>query len=266
MRWWLALLTVFVLTFFLGPLLWQLVTALWPDGQLGQPLPSRLTLDNFGAVFTGRPFFRVILSSVVVAVGTTLVCVSVAALSAFALAKLEVPFGRALLAIALGISMFPPIATVSPLYLTLRTLRLRDSVLGLVIPYSTFALPLSLWILTTLFRQLPDELYRAARVDGCSPFQAFRKIILPLSKPGLLSTALIVFVFSWNELLYALTFISSPSKRTIPVEIALFASDFKEPWAEMSAASLIATLPLVVLTLAFQRHIVQGLTAGAVKE
>ncbi len=121
--------------------------------------------------------------------------------------------------------MFPPIATVSPLFLVIRALGLRDQLAGLVLPYTTFALPLTLWILTAFFRELPDELYRAARIDGCTPFQAFRKVMLPLAAPGLATTAILVFIFSWNEFLYALTFTSSPEKRTMPVAISLFAGE-----------------------------------------
>jgi multiple sugar transport system permease protein len=162
--------------------------------------------------------------------------------------------------------MFPPIATVGPLYLVLRSVGLRDSLAGLVLPYTTFALPLTLWLLTSFFQELPDELYRAARVDGCTPWQAFLRIFLPLSWPALATSAILVFIFSWNELLYALTLLSTPAKRTIPVAIALFAGEHVEPWGQIAAASVVATLPLAILTLLFQRRIVSGLTAGAVKE
>jgi multiple sugar transport system permease protein len=161
--------------------------------------------------------------------------------------------------------MFPPIATVSPLFLIIRALGLRDELAGLVLPYTTFALPMTLWILTGFFRDLPDDLYRAALLDGCSPFQAFRRVLLPLAAPGIAATAILVFIFAYNEFLYALTFTSSPEKRTVPVAISLFAAEHKEPWGEIAAASVIATLPLVVVTLLFQRKIVAGLTAGGVK-
>jgi multiple sugar transport system permease protein len=160
--------------------------------------------------------------------------------------------------------MFPPIATVSPLFLIIRGLGLRDTLGGLVLPYTIFALPLTLWVLSSFFREIPDELYSAARVDGCSPFQAFRKIFLPLAVPGLATTAILIFIFAWNEFLFALTFVSSPEKRTIPVAIALFATGQKEPWPEIFAASAVVTLPLVVLTILLQRKIVSGLTAGSV--
>ena len=155
---------------------------------------------------------------------------------------------------------------MSPLFLILRAAGLRDSLAGLVLPYATFALPLTLWLLTSSFRELPEELYRAARVDGCTPWQAFARVFLPLSWPALATCAILVFIFSWNELLYALSFISTPAKRTIPVAIALFAGEHVEPWGQIAAASMVATLPLAVLTLLFQKRIVAGLTAGAVKE
>ena len=253
------------LFFFLAPFAWQVLTSLWPEAELGRRLPSTLTLEAWASVLQGG-FLRAVLNSLAVAAATTVVCLGAGTPAAFAIARLEFPGRRALLGTALAISMFPPIATVSPLYLALKAVGLRDTLTGLVLPYATFALPLSLWILTAAFEALPDELYRAARVDGCTPFQAFRRVLLPLAWPALATCALLIFIFSWNELLYALTFLSSPAKRTIPVAITLFGGEHREPWAEIAAASVLATLPLVALTLAFQRRIVAGLTAGAVKE
>ena len=255
--------TAAVLLFFLAPLAWQVLTSLWPEAELTRPLPSTLTLANYAGL--GGTFARAVLNSLLVAAGTTVLCLAVGASAAFAIAKLEFRGRSLLLGSALAISMFPPIATVSPLYLALRAVGLRDSLAGLVVPYATFALPLTLWLLTSFFRDLPDELYRAALVDGCTPWQAFVHVYLPLSWPALATCAILVFIFSWNELLYALSFLSTPSKRTIPVAIALFAGEHVEPWGQIAAASVVATLPLAVLTFLFQRRIVAGLTAGAVK-
>ncbi|MBS1150041.1 MAG: Maltose/maltodextrin transporter, permease protein MalG [Myxococcaceae bacterium] len=254
------------LTFCVGPFLWQVLTSLRPETeQTRLALPTRPTLQAYAEVFEGRAFAQVMLNSFAVASLTTLLCLAIGALAAFALARLPVPGRGALLAAALGASMFPPIATVGPLFLLIRALGLRDQLAGLVLPYATFALPLTLWVLTAHFRQLPPDLYRAARIDGCTPFAAFWRVLLPLAAPGLVTTGLLVFIFSWNEFLYALTFTSSPEHRTVPVAIALFASEHAEPWAQIAAASVIVTLPLVILTLAFQRRLVSGLTAGAVK-
>ena len=255
------------LTFFLGPFAWQLLTSLRPEGELTRVgWPSRLTWESYASVLADGTFVRAVGNSLLVAAVTTGFCLAVGASAAFALAKLEFRGRGLLLGAALAVSMFPPIATVSPLYLALRAVGLRDSLLGLVPPYATFALPLTLWLLTSFFRALPDELYRAARVDGCTPVGAFRRVLLPLVVPGLATTALLVFIFSWNEFLYALTFLSSPEKRTVPVALSLFAGEHTEPWGQIAAASLVATLPLAVLTVLFQRRIVAGLTAGAVKE
>jgi multiple sugar transport system permease protein len=162
--------------------------------------------------------------------------------------------------------MFPPIATVSPLYLIIRALGLRDTWWALVLTYTAFSLPLSLWILTNFFQEIPDDILLASRVDGCGSFQTFYKILLPLAAPGLFTTLILVFIFSWNEFLYALTFTSTPASRTIPVAIALFPGIHEMPWGDIAAASVVVTLPLVLLVIVCQKRIVQGLTAGALKE
>jgi multiple sugar transport system permease protein len=257
---------VAAVTFSVGPFAWQLLTSLRPEAeQTSLGWPQRLTLDAYAAVFEGRPFARAMLNGLEVAGLTTALCLGIGALSAFALAKLPAPGRGALLAVALGASMFPPIAAVGPLFLVVRALGLRDSIAGLVLPHATFGLPLTLWVLTAHFRDLPSDLYRAARIDGCTPLGAFGRVLLPLAAPGLVSTALLVFIFSWNEFLFALTFTSTPEHRTVPVAIALFTSEHAEPWAEIAAASVIVTLPLVALTVLFQRRLLSGLTAGAVK-
>jgi multiple sugar transport system permease protein len=262
----LALGAIALVTFFVGPFAWQVLTSLRPETELAQvSWPSAVSLQSYASAFEGRPFARVLLNSALVAGATTALSLIIASAAAFAIAKLDLPGKNVLLGVALAVSMFPPVATLSPLYLALRELHLLDTVFGLVLPHTTFALPLALWVLTGFFREIPDELYRAARVDGCTPFSAFRKVMLPLAWPGLSATAILVFVFSWNEFLYALTFISSPENRTVPVAISLFAGEHAEPWGEIAAASVIATLPLAVFALVFQRHIVAGLTHGAVK-
>lgn len=248
-----------VLTFCVGPFAWQALSSVRPEGT------KDFTARAYRQVFEEHSFARVMGTSFAVASLTTALCLLVGTLAAFALARLPVPARGMLLGATLAASMFPPIATVGPLFLVVRALGLRDQLAGLVIPYTTFALPLTLWTLTAHFRELPIELYRAAQIDGCTPFQAFRRVLLPLAAPGLVTTGLLVFIFSWNEFLYALTFTSAPEHRTVPVAIAMFSSGHVEPWAQIAAASVIVTLPLVVLTLIFQRRLVAGLTAGAVK-
>jgi multiple sugar transport system permease protein len=261
-----VLLVSLAVLFAAGPFAWQVLTSLRPAGELLRlGPPSRLSLESYRSAFEGRPIGHALLNSVIVAGSTTVLCLAVGSLAAFALAKLQFRGRKSLLAAALAISMFPPIATVSPLYLLVRALGLRDHPAGLVLAYTTFALPLALWIMTGFFREIPDELYESARIDGCTPFQALRWIHFPLALPGVATTGILVFIFAYNEFLYALTFTSSPDKRTIPVAISLLASGHQEPWGEMAAVSVVAVVPIVAAVLFFQRHIVSGLTRGAVK-
>ena len=200
-----------------------------------------------------------------VASASTLLSIGAGSLAAFGLAKLRVRFKGPILLFVLAASMFPPIATVSPLYLIIRALGLRDTWTALIMTYTSFSLPLSVWVLTHFFHKIPDDLYRASRIDGCGPFQSFRRIMLPLALPGVVTAAVLVFIFSWNEFLFALTFTATPASRTIPVAIALFPGLHEVPWGDIAAASVIVTAPLIVLVFVFQRRIVEGLTAGAVK-
>lgn len=259
---------VLVALWCLAPFAWQLLTSLRPAAELTSLpplLPSRLVADHYLAVLAGHPLARLMLNSAIVAAGATLIALAFGAAAAFALAKLRVRRYALILAVVLATSMFPPIATVSPLYLLINALGLRDTLPALILTYAGFALPLAVWVLTNFMRELPDELYDAARVDGCTPWQAFRAIFLPLAGPGLAATGLLVFILSWNEFLYALTFTATLRSRTVPVGIALFPGLHEIPWGEIAAASMLVTLPLVLLVLLFQRRIVQGLTAGAVK-
>lgn len=252
----------------LGPFLWQVVTSLKPDAELTRLpplLPALPTLDHYRAVFSGTAFLRIIGNSAAVASCSTLLSIAIGSPAAFGLAKLAIPRKGLILLFILSASMFPAIATVSPLFLIISRLGLRDTWLALIVTYTTFSLPLSIWIMTNFFRRIPDEIYYAARVDGCSPFQAFLKVLLPLAAPGIFTAALLVFIFSWNEFLFALTFTATTASRTIPVAIALFPGLHEVPWGDIAAASVIVTLPLVLLVFLFQKRIVEGLTAGAVK-
>ena len=257
-----------ILAFALGPLAWQAVTSLKPPEELTTLpplLPSHASLESYRRLFDPEQgFLRVMLNSLVVASATTAIALALGSGAAFALAKLPLSGKRLLLGGALAISMFPPIATVSPLYLIVRALGLRDTLAGLVIPYATFALPLAIWNLTTFFRAIPDEVYRAARVDGCSPLGALVYVVFPIAAPGVATTAILVFIASLNELLYALTFTATDRARTVPVAIALFSGLYEVPWGEIAAAATIVTIPVVALVLLFQRRIVAGLTSGAV--
>ncbi|MFH1604717.1 MAG: carbohydrate ABC transporter permease [Pseudomonadota bacterium] len=257
-----------VAAYCLAPFLWQLITSLKPDAELmSLPplLPAHLTLEHYAAILAGHPFLRMIANSTLVAACTTLLALAVGAPAAFALSMLQVRGRAAILAGVLAISMFPPIATVSPLFLVLSASGLHDTLAALIITYTTFSLPLTVWLLTNFFAALPRELYAAARVDGCTAFGALTRVVLPLAAPGLLAAGLLTFIFAWNEFLFALTFTATDAARTIPVGIALFPGLHEVPYGEIAAAAVVVTLPVVALAALFQRRIVEGLTTGAVK-
>jgi len=252
----------------LAPFLWQVVTSLKPAAELTSLpplLPTRVSFEHYAAIFTGHPLMRLIANSAIVAAGTTALALVVGALAAYAAAVLRVRGRAGILGVVLAVSMFPPIATVSPLFLLLNALGLRDTLAALILTYSSFSLPLAVWLLASFFDALPRELYIAARVDGCSAFGALWRVILPLAAPGLAAAALLVFIFAWNEFLFALSFTATEASRTLPVGIALFPGLHEVPYGEIAAASVVATLPVVALAFAFQRRIVEGLTTGAVK-
>ena len=263
-----VLILAVVLAWTLFPILWQTITSVKPDTDLVQLpplLPLHPTLDHYEALFQQHPFSRVLFNSFMVAVLTTLAALTLGMLAAFPLARLPVRGKPLVLGLVLGCSMFPAIVTVGPLFMIIRALGLRDTWWALLISHTTFALPLTIWVLTNFLRELPEDLYRAARVDGCSPWQAFTRILLPLCRPGLTAAGILAFLFSWTEFLYAFTFTATEASRTVPVAIVLFPGLHEIRWGEIAAASIVVTLPVLVLVLLFHRYIVSGLTAGAVK-
>jgi len=262
------LLLLFIAAFCLGPFLWQLLTSLKPTEELitlPPILPSHVSFQSYENVFEGRPFERIILNSAVVAVSTTVLSLLIGSLAGYSLAALKIRGKQLTLGLILSISMFPPIATVSPLFIIIRALGLRDTYIALIVPYAAFALPLTIWIVTNFFKEIPADLQEASKIDGCTPFQTFFKVYLPLAAPGLVTAGILVFIFSWNEFLYALTFTTTERSQTIPVGIALFPGLFEIPWGDIAAATIIVTIPIVLVVFSFQRRIVSGLTAGSVK-
>ncbi|HEY4644006.1 MAG TPA: carbohydrate ABC transporter permease [Bacteroidota bacterium] len=262
------ILLLFIAAFCLGPFLWQLLTSLKPTEELitlPPILPSHVSFQSYENVFEGRPFERIILNSAVVAVSTTVLSLLIGSLAGYSLAALKIRGKQLTLGLILSISMFPPIATVSPLFIIIRALGLRDTYIALIVPYAAFALPLTIWIVTNFFKEIPADLQEASKIDGCTPFQTFFKVYLPLAAPGLVTAGILVFIFSWNEFLYALTFTTTERSQTIPVGIALFPGLFEIPWGDIAAATIIVTIPIVLVVFSFQRRIVSGLTAGSVK-
>ena len=250
------------------PFYWAVIASLTPEARLFDTpalIPRDLVLEHYRALFSERDFWIPIRNSLVVAGSTTVLCVTLGALCAYALARLHFPGKTALLGLVLAVSMFPQISVVSPVYLLLRELRLINTYPGLILPYLTFAMPLAVWLLVGFFRQLPPELEEAAMVDGASRLRTFGEVVLPVAAPGLAATAILTFLYSWNEFLFALSFTLGPERHTVPVAIALFRGRYQVPWGQILAASVVATAPVALVVLGFQRRIVQGLTAGAVK-
>jgi ABC-type glycerol-3-phosphate transport system permease component len=250
------------------PFYWALVASITPEARLFEGtalIPGAPVLDHYRALFDERDFWVPIRNSLVVALNTTLLSVTLGSLCAYALARLEFRWKVPVLGFILAVTMFPQIAIVSPLYLLLRALRLINTWPGLVLPYLTFAMPLTVWLLVGYFRQLPAELEAAALIDGASRLRAFREIVLPLAAPGIATTAILTLVYCWNEFLFALSFTLGPERYTVPVAIALFRGQYQVPWGQVLAGAIVATAPVALLVLIFQRRIVQGLTAGAVK-
>jgi ABC-type glycerol-3-phosphate transport system permease component len=256
------------LVMLLFPLYWMVISSFTPEARIfGAPrlVPGTIVLDHYRALFGGRDFWRPIRNSLVVAGMTTGLSVALGALCAYALARLEFRGKALMLAFVLAISMFPQISIVSPLYLLLREMRLINTYPGLVLPYLTFAMPLTIWLLVGFFRQLPVDLEEAALMDGARRLRTLREIILPLAWPGLATTAILTFLYCWNEFLFALSFTLGPDRYTVPVAIALFRGQYQVPWGEILAGAVVATLPVAVVVLIAQRRIVAGLTAGGVK-
>jgi trehalose/maltose transport system permease protein len=251
------------------PFYWAIVSSLKAGSELFRVdfWPPHPAWDNYVAVFREQPFGRNILNSVIVAVSTVLLSLALAVAAAYALGRIQFRGRTTLLILVLGVSMFPQIAVLSGMFELVRALGLYNHLPALILSYMIFTLPFTVWVLTTFMRDLPKELEEAAIVDGAKPYTIVTKVFLPLMGPALATTGLLAFIAAWNEFLFALTFTLTSEQRTVPVAIALIsgASSYELPWGNIMAASVIVTVPLIVLVLIFQRRIVSGLTAGAVK-
>ena len=259
-----------VVVFAVYPFLYTIATSLKSGTELFSTslLPRNASLNNYITLFKGKqPFGAQLWNSVMVA-GTT-VCISMfmAITAAYALGRIAFKGKGLLLLSILSVSMFPQVAVLSGMFELMQSLGLYNRTLGLVIPYTVFTLPFTVWMLTTFMRGLPKELEEAAIMDGCGPMRIIFSVFMPLLAPALVSTGLLAFIAAWNEFLFALTFISDDYNRTVPVGISLIsgATAYEIPWGSIMAASVIVTVPLVLLVLVFQKKIVSGLTAGAIK-
>lgn len=258
-----------VVVYALLPVVWILSLSLKPTSTVkdGKLIPSSITLENYRGIFRGDFFTSALLNSIGIALIATAVAVLLGAMAAYAIARLHFPGKRLLVGSALLITMFPAISLVTPLFEIERWLGLFDTWAGLILPYITFALPLAMYTLSAFFREIPWDLEKAAKMDGATPGQAFRKVIVPLAAPGLVTAAILVFIFAWNDLLLALSLTATKAAITAPVAIANFpgSSQFEEPTGSIAAGAIVITVPIIVFVLIFQRRIVAGLTSGAVK-
>ena len=265
----LAIACSLLLIFLLFPFYYAVVTSLKSGSAIFRVdyWPAEIDFGNYVRIWGEQPFARNILNSVIVAGGVVAISLALAVSAAFSLGRVRFAGRRTLLYTILGVSMFPQVAVLSGLFEVIRVLGLYNNLAGLILSYMIFTLPFTVWVLTAFMRDLPVEIEEAAIMDGASPFVLVTRIFLPLLGPALVTTGLLAFIAAWNEFLFALTFTLSNDQRTVPVAIALItgASEYELPWGNIMAASVIVTVPLIALALVFQRRLVAGLTAGAVK-
>ncbi len=268
---WILIAIIFVYLIF--PFYWALRSSLTPNSEMfTTPVsywPSHPTFTFYSQVLHNRNFVHSILNSTIVAGTVTLISLAIGAFASFALGRFSFRGRAPVMYIILSMTMFPQIAVLGSLYTLVTKFHLYNTLPALIITYLLFTLPFTVWVLTTFFQAMPRELEEAAYVDGATPFQVFYKVLLPLAAPGLVTTGLLAFIAAWNEFLYALSFIQTPNNQTITLAIFNFTTNttggFELPWGQMMAGTIIVTLPLIILTLVFQRQILAGLTAGAVK-
>ncbi|CAM4135730.1 carbohydrate ABC transporter permease [Kibdelosporangium persicum] len=260
---------VVVVVYALVPVLWILSLSFKTKDAIADRsfIPTEWTFQNYADIFKTTDFIRALVNSIGIAVIATVIAVILGTMAAYAIARLDFPGKRALVGVSLLIAMFPQVSLVSPLFEMERALGLFDTWPGLILPYITFALPLSIYTLSAFFREIPWELEKAAKMDGATPGQAFRKVIAPLAAPGVFTTAILVFIFCWNDFLFAISLTSTNASRTVPAALQFFtgASYFEDPTGTVSAAAVVITIPIILFVLFFQRRIVAGLTSGAVK-
>lgn len=259
---------LFVVVAFL-PIIWILKMSFITQAELtASPptlLPQTLTWANYQTIFSDPTFLRSILNSLIIAGSTTIICLILGSVAAYAIARLRFRFKAPFLTLILAIAFFPPVAIIGPLFVYFSNLGIVNTYFAMIIPDVVFALPLTVWLLVAFFQELPFDLEEAAKVDGATTLQAFWKVIVPLSAPGVFTTAILTFILAWNEFLFATTFAFDSSTQPVTVVIPSFAGIFTINYGAQAAAAIVVTIPLAILVLIFQRRIVSGLTSGAVK-
>jgi multiple sugar transport system permease protein len=260
---------IVILVYTLIPVVWILSLSFKTPETIGDGrfLPSQWTWDNYDTVFSTGFFNAALRNSIGIALITTVLALAFASMAAYAVTRLDFPGKNAFLAGALAVSMFPAISIVGGLFNVWRNIGLYDTWLGLILPYLSFSLPLSIYTLSAFFREIPWDLEKAASMDGATPMQSFRRVILPLAMPGVFTAGILTFISAWNDFLFANVLTSTDASRTLPVALAFFrgASQFTDPSGAIAAGAVVVTIPILIVVLLFQRRIVAGLTAGAVK-
>ncbi|MET0839036.1 MAG: carbohydrate ABC transporter permease [Marmoricola sp.] len=264
-----AVANIIVLLYAFIPIVWIISLSLKGDDTLndGKYLPANPTSEAYTTIFNNDDFVRSLINSIGICLISTFVALVLGTAAAYAIARLDFPGKRTIVAMSLLVSMFPQIALVTPLFKIETAIGIFDTWLGLIIPYITFALPLTIYTLSAFFREIPWELEKAAKMDGATPYQAFRKVITPLAMPGVFTTAILAFIACWNDFLFAISLTSTNRARTVPAAMSYFtgATTFEKPTAAIAAAAVVITIPIIIFVLFFQRRIVAGLTSGAVK-
>jgi multiple sugar transport system permease protein len=268
--WWIG--GAVIVLYALFPIAWIVSISLKAPSDIanGQFMPSNITGENYSQILTGDAsdlFLPALRNSFGICLIATFVSCVLAMFAAYAIARLDFPGKKLILSTALVVAIFPVISIVTPLFNVWRQIGLYDTWLGLIIPYLSLTLPISIWTMSAFFREIPWEMEQAAQVDGATTWQAFRKVIVPLATPGVFTTAIIAFFIAWNDFVYGIVLTSTEAARPVPAALGLFsgASQFEDPTGAIAAAAVIVTIPVVVLVLLFQRRIVAGLTNGAVK-
>ena len=258
-----------IIGYALGPVVWISSLSLKGGDDINNQkfFPTHVSWDNYSTVFHTALFTSALRNSIGIASIATVIALVFATCAAYATTRLEFPARRWVMNFALAVTVFPAISIATPLFNLWRTIGLYDTWPGLIIPYISLTLPISMWTLSSYFRQIPRELELAAQVDGATTWQAFRKVLVPLAAPGVFTTAIIAFLTAWNDFVFGITLTSTNHARPVPAALAFFsgASQFQQPTGAISAAAVVVTVPVIVIVLAFQRQIVSGLTSGAVK-
>jgi ABC-type glycerol-3-phosphate transport system permease component len=261
-------LTIFVLVS-VFPLLWVFKMSIITRSELFQSPPTLLPQNPTGAeyaqIFGDPAFQQALINSVIISAVTTVICLFFGAIAAYSIARLRFGLKGIIMTLILAISFFPGVAIIAPLFIQFSAFGVIDTLASVIITDVVFALPLTVWLLVAFFRELPRDLEEAAKVDGATTIQAFQKVIVPLAAPGVFTTAILTFIFAWNEFLFATTFLLTPETQPVTVVIPNFASQYTTDYGAQAAAAVVVTVPLVIMVLIFQRRIVSGLTAGAVK-